>query len=99
MLGNDLEIKIQNLPQLPGVYQFKDASGKVIYVGKAKNLKNRVRSYFTKSQPTNPKLNALVSKIHDVEVIVTSSEVEALILEANLIKKTQTQIQCKFKRR
>lgn len=87
MLGNDLEIKIQNLPQLPGVYQFKDASGKVIYVGKAKNLKNRVRSYFTKSQPTNPKLNALVSKIHDVEVIVTSSEVEALILEANLIKK------------
>jgi len=87
MLGNDLEIKIQNLPQLPGVYQFKDANGKVIYVGKAKNLRNRVRSYFTKSQPTNPKLNALVSKIHDVEVIVTSSEVEALILEANLIKK------------
>ncbi len=87
MLNNELEIKIQNLPQLPGVYQFKDASGKVIYVGKAKNLRNRVKSYFVKSQPANPKLNALVSKIHDVEVIVTPSEVEALILEANLIKK------------
>ncbi len=87
MLSNELEIKIQNLPQLPGVYQFKDANGKVIYVGKAKNLRNRVKSYFTKSQPANPKINALVSKIHDVEVIVTPSEVEALILEANLIKK------------
>lgn len=87
MRTNELEIKIQNLPQLPGVYQFKDANGKVIYVGKAKNLKNRVKSYFVKSQPFNPKLSALVSKIHDVDVIVTPSEVEALILEANLIKK------------
>lgn len=87
MLNNDLEIKLQNLPQLPGVYQFKDATGKVIYVGKAKNLRNRVRSYFVKSHPQNPKLTALVSKIHDIEVIVTPSEVEALILEANLIKR------------
>lgn len=87
MINNELEIKIQNLPQLPGIYQFKDATGKVIYVGKAKNLRNRVRSYFVKSQPPNPKLTALVSKIHDIEVIVTPSEVEALILEANLIKK------------
>ncbi|MFN3134562.1 MAG: excinuclease ABC subunit UvrC [Candidatus Kryptonium sp.] len=87
MPNNDLEIKLQNLPQLPGVYQFKDATGKVIYVGKAKNLRSRVRSYFVKSQPQNPKLTALVSKIHDIEVIVTPSEVEALILEANLIKK------------
>jgi len=86
-MGNELEIKIQNLPQLPGVYQFKDANGKVIYVGKAKNLRNRVRSYFAKSQPSNPKLSALVSKIRDIEVIVTPSEIEALILEANLIKK------------
>lgn len=86
-MKQELEIKIQNLPQSPGVYQFKDATGKVIYVGKAKNLKNRVKSYFVKSQPSNPKINALVSKIHDIEIIVTSSEVEALILEANLIKK------------
>ncbi len=87
MISKELEIKIQNLPQSPGVYQFKDITGKVIYVGKAKNLKNRVKSYFTKSQPANSKLTALVSKIHDVDIIVTSSEVEALILEANLIKK------------
>jgi excinuclease ABC subunit C len=86
-MNPELELKIQNLPQLPGVYQFKDSTGKVIYVGKAKNLKNRVKSYFIKTQPTNPKINALVSKISDVEVIVTPSEVEALILEANLIKK------------
>lgn len=87
MINQDLEIKIRNLPQSPGVYQFKDATGKVIYVGKAKNLKNRVKSYFARSQPANPKLSALVSKIHDIEIIVTPSEVEALILEANLIKK------------
>ncbi len=86
-MNKELEVKIQNLPQSPGVYQFKDATGKVIYVGKAKNLKNRVKSYFIKSQPLNPKINALVSKIYDIEIIVTSSEVEALILEANLIKK------------
>lgn len=86
-MNEELETKIKNLPQLPGVYQFKDATGKVIYVGKAKNLRSRVRSYFNKSQPSNPKLTALVSKIRDVDVIVTSSEIEALILEANLIKK------------
>lgn len=86
-MNSELEIKIQNLPQSPGVYQFKDATGKIIYVGKAKNLKNRVKSYFVKSQPLNPKLTALVSKINDIEIIVTPSEVEALILEANLIKK------------
>jgi excinuclease ABC subunit C len=86
-MNPELELKIQNLPQLPGVYQFKDSTGKVIYVGKAKNLRNRVKSYFIKTQPTTPKINALVSKISDVEVIVTPSEVEALILEANLIKK------------
>lgn len=87
MRNSDLEIKIQNLPQLPGVYLFKDTNGKVIYVGKAKNLRNRVRNYFSKSQPLNPKLAVLVSKIHDIEFVVTPSEVEALILEANFIKK------------
>lgn len=97
MINTKLEIKIQNLPQLPGVYQFKDATGKVIYVGKAKNLRNRVKSYFIKSQPSNPKLTALVSKIHDVEVIVTPSEVEALILEANLIKKLKPRYNASLK--
>ena len=79
--------KLDSLPTKPGVYQFKNPDAKVIYVGKAQNLRNRVRQYFQKSRALDPKLDALVSKIADVELIVTDSEVEALILEANLIKK------------
>jgi len=82
-----LQEKLDNLPKNPGVYQFKNADGKVIYVGKAKNLRNRVRSYFQQSRVGDAKFGALVSRIADVEIIVTDSEVEALILEANLIKK------------
>ncbi len=77
--------KLENLPNTPGIYKFKDKNGTVIYVGKAKNLKNRVRSYFV-SGITNPKTLALVSKIEDLDLIITSSEVEALVLENNLIK-------------
>ena len=79
--------KLDSLPATPGVYQYKNSDGKVIYVGKAQNLRNRVRQYFQKSRAADPNLDALVSKIADVELIVTDSEVEALILEANLIKK------------
>lgn len=79
--------KLENLPRKPGVYQFKDAEGKVLYVGKAVDLRNRVRQYFQKSHQPGPRMDAMISKISDVEVIVTDSEVEALILEANLIKK------------
>ena len=81
-----LETKLRNLPGQPGIYQFINDKEVVIYVGKAKNLKNRVRSYFH-SSITSPKTLALVSKIADFELIVTASEVEALILENNLIKK------------
>ena len=80
-----LEIKLGNLPGSPGIYQFKDKSGKIIYVGKAKNLRNRVRSYFM-SKPVGPRLTKMISLIRDVEVINTDSEVESLILEMNLIK-------------
>lgn len=80
-----LEDKINNLPALPGIYQFKNDKGKVIYVGKAKNLRNRVRSYFQKNLDS-PKTAALVSKIYDIEFIVTDNEIEALVLENNLIK-------------
>ncbi|MCX7877974.1 MAG: excinuclease ABC subunit UvrC [Ignavibacteria bacterium] len=76
---------LKNLPDSPGVYQFKDKTGKVIYVGKAKNLKNRVRSYFT-SRPVSPMISKMISLIDDVEIIKTDSEVESLILEMNLIK-------------
>lgn len=75
------------LPDKPGVYLMHDAEGKVIYVGKAVVLKNRVRSYFRNLASHTPKVRAMVAKIAEIETIVTSSEVEALILECNLIKK------------
>ena len=75
------------LPDKPGVYLMHDAEGKVIYVGKAVVLKNRVRSYFRNLASHTPKVKAMVAKIAEIETIVTSSEVEALILECKLIKK------------
>ncbi|MBN1301402.1 MAG: excinuclease ABC subunit C [Melioribacteraceae bacterium] len=80
-----LKDKLEGLPALPGVYQFKDKNNKVIYIGKAKNLRNRVRSYFH-SKIDSPKTKALVNKISDFQLIVTDSEIEALVLENNLIK-------------
>src|SRR5512136_2897336 len=82
-----LEEKLESLPGGPGVYQHKDSSGKVLYVGKAKSLRSRVRSYFQKSRSLDPRIEQMLSKATDLEIIVTDSEVEALILEANLIKK------------
>jgi excinuclease ABC subunit C len=82
-----LDEKIESLPAGPGVYQHKDAEGKVLYVGKAKSLRNRVRQYFQKSRSLDARIEAMLSKATDLEIIVTESEVEALILEANLIKK------------
>lgn len=81
-----LQDKLDNLPVRPGVYQFKDKTGKIIYVGKAKVLRNRVRSYFQEARPLDPKTFRLVARVADLEVIVTDSEMEALILEMNLIK-------------
>ncbi len=81
-----LQNKLDSLPTLPGVYFFKNEKGKVIYIGKAKNLRNRVRSYFQDSRRKEAKLRVLVRKIYDLETITTDSEVEALILEANMIK-------------
>ncbi len=83
--NNELQSKLDALPALPGVYQFKDKNGKIIYVGKGKNLRNRVRSYF-RSTVDSPKTLALVKKIKDFQLIVTDNEVEALVLENNLIK-------------
>lgn len=84
-----LEEKISHLPLKPGVYQFKDNRGNYLYVGKAKRLRNRVRSYFQHSRSHDGRIRLMVSKIEDVDVIVTDSEAEALILENNLIKKHQ----------
>src|SRR6056297_900910 len=84
-----VEEKIAHLPFSPGVYQFKDKGGNYLYIGKAKKLRNRVRSYFQDSRNHDGRIKLMVSKIEDVEVIVTDSEAEALILENNLIKKHQ----------
>ena len=80
-----LEEKLKEIPSSPGVYLHKDSAGKVIYVGKAKNLRSRVRSYF-RARPFDRKTDALVGQIADLEFIVTDNEVEALILEATLVK-------------
>ncbi len=82
----ELDRKVAGMPRSPGVYQHKDSDGVVIYVGKAKNLRNRVRSYFQDGRPTDAKTTALKRRIADVEVIVTDTEAEALILENTLIK-------------
>jgi len=83
-----LEIHISTLPNSPGVYQYYDKNGKILYVGKAKNLKKRVSSYFTKSHD-NTRTRLLVRKIHEIKHIVVSTETDALLLENNLIKKYQ----------
>lgn len=79
--------KLLHLPEKPGVYLMKDDQGRIIYVGKAVVLYNRVRSYFQSSRNHSPKVLAMVARIADLEYIVTASELEALILECNLIKK------------
>lgn len=88
MQTTSLELQLQTLPDSPGVYQYFDKEGKILYVGKAKNLKKRVASYFTKSHD-NYKTAVLVKKIVEIRHIVVSSEQDALLLENNLIKKLQ----------
>lgn len=83
----DIQEELKKLPQKPGVYLMKDADGHVIYVGKAVNLKNRVRQYFQSSRNQTAKTRSMVPHIREFEYIVTDSEMEALLLECNLIKK------------
>lgn len=81
-----LEDKLKNLPEKPGVYIMRDEYNEIIYIGKAISLKNRVRQYFQSSRGHTPKVRAMVERIRDLEYIITDSELEALILECNLIK-------------
>lgn len=81
--------KLNKLPQKPGVYMMKDASGRIIYVGKAKILRNRVRQYFQSSANHSVKTQVMVSKIYDFDYIICDSEMEALVLESNLIKENK----------
>lgn len=82
-----LQSKLAHLPDSPGVYLFKNEQGEIIYIGKAAVLADRVRSYFQKGADHNPKTGLLVSQITDIETMVTRSELEALILESNLVKR------------
>lgn len=84
-LNPTLKQQLQSLPTDPGIYRYYDQAGKLLYVGKAKNLKNRVKSYFVDRQ-TSPKTKLLVSQINHLEYIIVASEIDALILEANLIR-------------
>ena len=88
MPSENLQEQLENIPQDTGVYQYFDKEGKFLYVGKAKNLKKRVSSYFNKKQE-DAKTRALVRKIAEIQTIVVASEIDALLLENNLIKKYQ----------
>lgn len=92
-----VEEKLSILPTKPGCYLYKDKNGEIIYVGKAINLRNRVRSYFQKSANHTPKVRRLVQNIHDLDYIVVDSELEALVLECSLIKKHQPHYNVRLK--
>ena len=94
---DSIEQKLQRLPRKPGVYQFISSDGDVIYVGKAKVLKNRVSSYFQKSRHMSGKTRLLASRVADIEVIVVETELDALFLENSLIKKYQPRYNMQLK--
>ncbi len=87
MAGNLVTDQIRQLPASPGVYLMRDAEGNILYVGKAANLRHRVRSYFGTRQKLSPKLQRMVGRVSDIDFFITASEQEALILELNLIKR------------
>ena len=78
--------RLSTIPSKPGVYVFNDTKQKVLYVGKAKNLRNRIRSYFQKKSGLDPRKASMMRDVHDFSYIVTGNELEAFVLEANLIK-------------
>src|SRR5512143_3679652 len=96
-LPEALQRKLDTLTDEPGVYLWKDAEGNVLYVGKAKRLKSRVRSYFASDHAASPKNQWLVRQIADVETIVVASEAQSLLLENNLIKEYQPKFNVRLK--
>ncbi len=97
--GKHLEIleRIKEWPTGPGIYIMRDNQKRILYVGKAKNLRNRIRSYFQKPEGQSPKTQTLVKKIHELEFTVTNTELEALLLECNLIKKHRPRYNIRLK--
>lgn len=96
-MRDELREKLDALPVEPGVYIMKDASGIILYVGKARSLRNRVRQYFQSSRNLEDKVRAMVPLIEDIETIITDSELEALVLECNLIKRHRPQFNVMLK--
>ena len=88
-----LQDKLAELPKGPGVYFYKDKSGKIIYIGKAAVLRNRVRQYFQKSRAYDPKTDALVAEIADVDWLELETEMDALFVEAEMIRRYMPQLQ------
>ena len=86
-LPSTLEERLRSLPEEPGVYLMKNAEDEILYVGKSRSLKDRVRSYFQNSRPRSGRIAMLVSRVWDIEIIRTKSELDALILENTLIKR------------
>src|SRR3989338_8547556 len=93
----DIKKKLKSIPDAPGVYFFKDDTGGIIYIGKAASLKKRLSSYFRSSNEINPRTQALLSSLKDVDYILTGSEAEALILEQGLIREYQPKYNVDFK--
>jgi len=93
----NLQNKLDQLPSTPGVYLMKDVVGDVIYVGKASSLRSRVRSYFQPAADLHPRVQSLVERVHDLEFVVADSEVEALILEFNLIQKYRPRFNVRYR--
>jgi len=93
----DIKEKIKNIPHLPGVYIMKDASGEVLYIGKAKDLSKRVSSYFQEARPKTAKNMSLLEKVKSLDYVITSSEEEALIYEASLVKEKRPRYNVELK--
>ncbi|MBI2852571.1 MAG: excinuclease ABC subunit UvrC [Chloroflexi bacterium] len=89
--------QLKQMPACPGVYLMKDAVGSILYVGKAASLRNRVRSYFAPAEKLTPKIQRMVSRVHDIDFFVTNTDQEALILELNLIKRHRPHFNVRLK--
>src|SRR6266545_4751959 len=97
MADSSLAESLKNLPDRAGVYLFKDARGKLLYVGKAESLRDRVRSYFQAGEPVSPKIHRVVAQAHTVEYILTESPIQALIWENDLVRKEQPKYNTKLR--
>ena len=98
-LSEKVKTKLKGLPQKPGVYLMRDENGKVIYVGKAKSLRNRVRNYFQQStlRSADPKIRGLINSIEDLDYLVVNSEAEAVLTEGRMIKEYRPRYNSSFK--